>query len=206
MSSSDQVREAYDRLAAVYDSRWARYIRATTGATLKRLALRPGERLLDLGCGTGALLLELVRKGASHRLSGLDLSPAMLARAQATLPKTVHLAAGDVGALPWQANSLDVVVSSSSFHYWEYPEQALREVRRVLRPGGRVVLTDWCADYFVCRLYDWVVHRLDPAHRRIYGKAQCKRLLEAAGLTNVYVESYRVPWPWGMMTAIARVT
>jgi ubiquinone/menaquinone biosynthesis C-methylase UbiE len=206
MSSSDQVREAYDRLAAVYDSRWARYIRATTGATLKRLALRPGERLLDLGCGTGALLLELVRKGASHRLSGLDLSPAMLARAQATLPKTVHLAAGDVGALPWQANSLDVVVSSSSFHYWAYPEQALREVRRVLRPGGRVVLTDWCADYFVCRLYDWVVRRLDPAHRRIYGKAQCKRLLEAAGLTNVYVESYRVPWPWGMMTAIARAT
>jgi ubiquinone/menaquinone biosynthesis C-methylase UbiE len=128
----------------------------------------------------------------------------MLTRARATLPRTVHLVAGDSEALPWPASSVDVIVSCSSFHYWADPEQALREVRRVLRPGGRLVITDWCSDYWVCRVFDAVLRLLDPTHSRIYGQARCRRLLDSAGLTDVEVESYRVPWPWGMMTATAR--
>jgi ubiquinone/menaquinone biosynthesis C-methylase UbiE len=200
----DPVGRTYDRLAAVYDRRWARYIRATTRETLARLSLRPDECLLDLGCGTGALLRDLAREGGSRRLYGIDLSLGMVARARQALSNTAHLAVGDVGALPWPAGSFDVIVSVSSFHFWADPGQALREVRRLLRPGGRLVLTDWCADYFVCRLYESILRRFDPAHRQIYHKSQCKDFLTAAGLTEVRVESYRSPWPWGMMTATAR--
>ncbi|HZF09560.1 MAG TPA: methyltransferase domain-containing protein [Thermoanaerobaculia bacterium] len=204
-SANAPVRQTYDRLAAVYDRRWARYIRATTRATLARLALRPGEQLLDLGCGTGALLRELVLESAAPRLCGVDLSLAMLACARASLPPAVPLALGDVGALPYPSGSFDVVVSISSFHYWPHPEEALQEIRRVLRPGGRLVITDWCADFLACRICEWIVRRFDHAHQRIYGKARCRQLLEAAGLAEVAVESYSAPWPWGMMTATARV-
>jgi ubiquinone/menaquinone biosynthesis C-methylase UbiE len=201
-SANDRVRQTYDRLAAVYDRRWARYIRATTRATLARLSLRSGERLLDLGCGTGALLRELVPTRAE--LSGLDLSFAMLASARASLPAAVLLAVGEAGSLPWPAGSFDVVVSISSLHYWEHPELALREVRRILKPGGRLVITDWCADFVACRICEWIVRRFDRAHQRIHGKAHCRQLLAAAGLVDVGVESYSAPWPWGMMTATAR--
>jgi len=205
-SANDQVRQTYDRLATVYDRRWARYIRATTRATLARLALRPGERLLDLGCGTGALLRELVLDRAAPQLCGVDLSLAMLACARASLPPAVPLALGDAGALPYPSGAFDVVVSISSFHYWQHPELALQEIRRTLRPGGRLVITDWCADFLACRICEWIVRPFDRGHRRIYGKARCRQLLEAAGLIDVEVESYRAPWPWGMMTATARVT
>jgi ubiquinone/menaquinone biosynthesis C-methylase UbiE len=199
-----RVRARYDRLAGVYDRRWSRYIAATTRETLARLALEPGDRVLDLGCGTGALLRELVLQGEPARLRGVDLSPAMLAQARATLPGAVSLVAGDAVALPLAASSVDVVVSGSSFHFWAQPDRGLEEIRRVLRPGGRLVMTDWCGDYLACRLYDFALRLLDPAHRRTYGREECGGLLRTMGFADVHVERYRVSWPWGMMTATAR--
>lgn len=202
--TNSRVRQTYDRLAAIYDQRWARYIRATTRATVACLHRCSGERLLDLGCGTGALLRELVREGIPGRLAGVDLSLAMLARARANLPGVVSLTVGDAGELPWPEGALDVVVSISSLHYWPHPERALAEARRILRPGGRVVITDWCADYLLCRMCEWILRRFDRAHHRIYHRAECERLLSGAGFFDVRIETYRAPWPWGIMTATGR--
>jgi ubiquinone/menaquinone biosynthesis C-methylase UbiE len=201
---TSRVRQTYDRLAPVYDRRWSRYIVASTRETLARLALGPGDRLLDLGCGTGALLRELVSHVEPTRLCGVDLSPAMLAQARASLPATVRLVAGDAARLPLAAGAFDVIVSSSSFHLWAQPERALEELRRVLRPGGRLVLTDWCGDYLACQLYDWTLRLIDPAHRRTYTRAECGGLLGGTGFAEVRTEKYRLTWLWGMMTATAR--
>jgi len=200
------ARAAFDRLAASYDRRWARYTAATIRETLARLALRPGERLLDLGCGTGALLHALAVRGVPNRLSGVDLSPAMVALARARLPAAVRLLAADAAALPFPAGSFDVVVSSSSFHFWPRPDRVLAELRRVLAAGGRLAITDWCGDFLACRLYDRVLRLLDPAHQKVLSAAACLELLHASGLADVRVVSYRAAWPWGMMTATARVS
>jgi ubiquinone/menaquinone biosynthesis C-methylase UbiE len=202
--STRPARAAFDRLAAAYDRRWARYTAATTRETLARLALQPGERLLDLGCGTGALLRALAVRGTPSRLSGVDLSPAMVALARARLPVAVRLAVADAGALPFPAGSFDVIVSNSSFHFWPRPHRVLDELKRVLAPGGRLAITDWCGDFLACRLYDRVLRRLDPAHQEVLTAGACGEVLSASGLVDVRVERYRATWPWGMMTATAR--
>jgi ubiquinone/menaquinone biosynthesis C-methylase UbiE len=204
--STKRVRLTYDRLAPAYNRRWARYIAATTRETLARLSLRPCDRLLDLGCGTGALLRELGKRLPPAQLTGVDLSAAMVGVARASLPTAVQLAVADAAALPFQRGTFDVVVSNSSFHFWSQPDRALGELRRILRAGGRLVITDWCGDYLACRLFDSVLGLFDPAHRRVYRTAECGGFLRASGLVDVSVERYRATWVWGMMTANARTS
>jgi len=74
----------------------------------------------------------------------------------------------------------------------------------VLRPGGHLILTDWCDDYLACRICDRVLRLLNPSQARIYGRAECGALLSAAGLEITSLERYRISWLWGLMTATAR--
>src|SRR5579885_3026668 len=111
----------YDELAAEYDTRWARYIERSVQATLDRMAPREGESVLDLGCGTG-VLLDRLRRGVRQRaLAGVDLSREMLAVARRRLGAGVRLMQARAEALPFAEGSFDVIVSSSSFHYWAEP-------------------------------------------------------------------------------------
>ncbi|HET9983702.1 MAG TPA: methyltransferase domain-containing protein [Longimicrobiales bacterium] len=197
------VRAAYDRLAGRYDRRWRRYLEASVRETLARTPVPADGRVLDAGCGTG-LLLATLHAGAPHaRLFGLDLSTAMLARARERLGTAAALVAGDVEAPPFRDAAFDLVVSTSSLHYWTRPERGLAAIHALLRPGGVLVLTDWAADYLACRILDRVLRRVDPAHRRVYGTAELAPLLDGAGFDVASLERYRIGWPWGLMTAVA---
>jgi ubiquinone/menaquinone biosynthesis C-methylase UbiE len=88
----------YARLAPSYDERWAFYIEGTTRETLARLTLKPGDQLLDVGCGTGALLHRLSRSHPAELLTGLDPVPEMLAVARGRLPPEVGLRDGRSGS------------------------------------------------------------------------------------------------------------
>lgn len=194
------VRAQYDRMASDYDRRWARYLTLSVEATLRRLALAPDERLLDVGCGTG-VLLAAIPPATQGLHAGVDLVPAMLARAAAKLGSRSALAAADAMRLPFRDQTFDVVVSTSSLHYWQDPDAALAEIYRVLRPGGRLLLTDWCDDYLLCKLVDLASRLLDPAYRRSYGVTACRVLLRRAGFGDLSVERYKITWLWGLMTA-----
>jgi SAM-dependent methyltransferase len=196
------VQSSYRKLAAVYDRRWSRYVEASTRETLRRAALGPEDRVLDLGCGTGALLAAVRRLVPGVRITGVDLVPAMLAVARAKLePSSRLLTAAEAGALPFRAATFDVVVSSNSFHYWPRPLAGLAEIARVLRPGGRLVLTDWCDDFLACRLCDHLLRLVDRAHHRAYRRAELERLLEQTGYRLLAVDRYKIDWLWGLMTA-----
>lgn len=196
------VRQEYARLAPEYEDRWTRYVRRSTARTLRHLELAPGQALADLGCGTGALLdaVAAAAGGGSIRMIGLDVTPPMLAQARRRLPASVPLVAGDAGALPLDDATLDTVVSVSSFHYWADPAVALAEIRRVLRPGGRLVITDWCDDFLGCKLLDRWLRLTRRSYHRIYGSLECAGLLERAGFRVRLVERYKVTWLWGLMT------
>jgi SAM-dependent methyltransferase len=126
---------------------------------LRSLALRPGQRVLDIGCGPGLLLRELAQQvGPAGRAFGLDLSEPMLevARRRCADLGHVEFATGDAAILPYEDASLDVVVTTQVYEYVPDIPGALAEVRRVLRPGGRVAILD--TDYA-----SLVVHTEDPA-------------------------------------------
>lgn len=198
------VVKEYARLAPEYDARWSSYVEATSRETLARLCLKPADRLLDVGCGTGALLRHLSLAHPTTRMFGVDPVPEMLAVARRRLPPAIQLATGWAEQLPFESEQFDVVVSCNMFHYIRQPMNALREMSRVLRSGGQLVITDWCDDYLVCRVCDLYLRLFSPAHFKMYRRRECMRLLEDTGYGDVNVERYKISWLWGLMTA--RVT
>ena len=195
------VREEYGKLAPVYDRRWSYYTEATARETVARIRFKPGESLLDVACGTGVLLALVGRLYPGGGPAGVDLSAPMLAVARRRLPPSVPLRAGNVESLPFDDQSYDVVVCCSAFHYFRHPGLALAEMKRVLKPGGRIVITDWCDDYLACRVLDRFLRRFNRAHFRAYRSGECARLLEEAGFRGVRVECFKINWLWALMTA-----
>jgi len=157
--------------------------------------------ILDVGCGTGALLAALASSCPGARLAGVDLSPEMLAIAAAKLGGAAELREAGAEALPFADAEFDIVVSTSVFHYLRDPHAALAEMKRVLRPGGEAVVTDWCDDFVACRVCDAFLRIFNRSHFRTYGREECGRMLTDAGFAGMRVEAYKVDWLWGLMTA-----
>jgi demethylmenaquinone methyltransferase/2-methoxy-6-polyprenyl-1,4-benzoquinol methylase len=133
----DGVASRYDRtntiLSAGQDRRWRR-------ATRLALDLRPGERVLDLAAGTGVSTEELARSGATA--IGADISLGMLRAGRQARP-AVPLVAGDALALPFADSSFDAVTISFGLRNVVDTDAALRELARVTRPGGRLVVCEF---------------------------------------------------------------
>jgi SAM-dependent methyltransferase len=109
---------------------------------LRRIALDPGQFVLDIGCGVGAFLRLVAARGA--RPFGLDASAALLELARARLPDA-DLRLGDMEALPYQDDTFDLVTGFNSFFFANDMVAALREAGRVARPGAPVVIQVWGA-------------------------------------------------------------
>jgi ubiquinone/menaquinone biosynthesis C-methylase UbiE len=113
--------------------------RGPQDAVVARLAARRAKRVLDLGCGTGQLAARVRRELRGTRVVGCDFSTGMLHRARARdrIPGWVQ---GDACRLPFRDASFDAVVSTEAFHWFPDRRKALAEIRRVLRPGGQLLL------------------------------------------------------------------
>lgn len=194
------VHKEYAALAPAYERCWRHYLAATTGRTLDRLAPRPGERILDVGCGTGLALARLAETQNGLSLAGVDLSAEMLTRAQHRFPKTVLLARGDAHHLPFASASFEAVITSNMLHFLAEPARALDEAARVLAPGGRLIVTDWCRDSFVMFLCErWLRIRRRPLGR-VLNMRELTALAEDAGLRVNAVSRFHVHPAWGLMT------
>jgi ubiquinone/menaquinone biosynthesis C-methylase UbiE len=130
----------YERFSA----RLAAPLRYRVAADVAALALPPGAQVLDVGTGPGLLPVEIAARSPLLRVTGIDVSPAMVAHSRTVIPAgsvaTVELA--DVAALPYPDGSVDLIVSTLSQHHWPDLAAGLRELARVLSPGGRVWIYD----------------------------------------------------------------
>jgi SAM-dependent methyltransferase len=109
-------------------------------AALDAIGIERGTRLLDAGCGAGLALVLAAERGAV--VTGLDASAGLLAVARERLPEA-DLREGELEALPYPDDSFDAVTAFNSVQYASDPTTALRELKRVARPGVRVAITTW---------------------------------------------------------------
>jgi len=137
------VRSMFDRIAPVYDA-MNRVMTAGLDRRWRRLAVelvvRPGDRVLDACCGTGDLALAARAAGAGE-VVGLDFSERMLERARRKAPE-LEWVRGDVLALPFEEASFDAATVGFGIRNVADLEAGLRELRRVLRPGGRLAVLE----------------------------------------------------------------
>jgi len=200
----DAVVKEYARLAPEYERRWSFYVRATSRETLNRLRINPTDSVLDVGCGTGRLLCELASTYQGARLAGIDPSPEMLAIACERLPPRIELKQGWAEDIPYPDSTFDVVVSCNVLHYIREPLVALKDMLRVVRREGTLILTDWSDDYLACRICDWYLRHFNAAHFRTYRTQHLSDMLTSVGATDVQIDCYKISWLWGLMTATAR--
>ena len=106
-------------------------------AVLEQLEIRPGTRVLDVGCGPGLFLRLAADRGAT--VTGIDAAPQFIELARERLPQA-DLTVGDMDPLPYPDDSFDVVTAWDAFQSAADPRGALREAARVARPGARIVI------------------------------------------------------------------
>jgi demethylmenaquinone methyltransferase/2-methoxy-6-polyprenyl-1,4-benzoquinol methylase len=205
---AEGVRRMFDRIAPVYDAmnrlmtagldrRWRRI-------TVERV-VRPGDNVLDACCGTGDLAIVAVARGG--KVTGLDFSERMLERARAK-SRSVEWVRGDMLALPFADASFDAVTVGFGVRNVDDLEAGVRELRRVLRPGGRLgILEITRPTGALAPFYRLWFDRLIPALGRIlpggaaytYLPASVRRfpdpaelavLLERSGLEDVRFERF----------------
>ena len=124
---------------------WAEFqedqTRGLIEATLDALEVRPGMRVLDVGCGSGLALELALARGAT--VSGTDATPELLAVAAKRLPYGVELPVGDLENLPFEADVFDAVMSYNALRYATDPVRAVREFARVVHPRGQIGIGGW---------------------------------------------------------------
>lgn len=205
MDIEQQVRQQYDRLAAIYDRRWNHYISNTLEFLKAWVQIPVGGIILDVGCGTGELERLILADHPHQRMIGIDLSDPMLAIAQtkcAAYPQ-VQFQSASAESLPLPDQSIDLIVSANAFHYFSKPHAALAEMHRVVKSDGKVVILDWCRDYWVCQVCDWILGWLDPAHHQCFTLDELHRYLNHADFTVESSSRYRFGLIWGLMVATA---
>ncbi|HXR71599.1 class I SAM-dependent methyltransferase [Actinocrinis sp.] len=157
-----------------------------------RFPVGPGDRVLDLGCGGGRHAFALLRKGADvvaldYSLAEIESVNAMFAamRAQGEVPADARAVAvrGDAYKLPFPDDSFDVIVAAEVLEHLSDDERAFAELRRVLKPGGRIAVTvpRWFPEK-VCWALSDAYHEVEGGHVRIYQRAQVLRRLRAERL------------------------
>src|SRR6185369_10567571 len=161
--------------------------------TIAKMDLKPGDRVLDLGCGAG-WATRIVAKAVSGKRGeqegsaiGLDVADEMIARARAG-SKEVENAAfvwGSAAEIPWQNDYFDKVLSVESFYYYPDQEKVLDDVRRVMAPGAKlyILINLYRENHYSLR---WVGELKVAVHVR--GEQEYKQMLEQHGFHDVKIE------------------
>lgn len=207
--SKEDARTSYNRLSRWYDMIAGSTEKKYRDMGLEKLSAQPGEKILEVGFGTGHCLVSLAQAvGSNGRVLGLDISDGMLAIAKERLQKEglserVDLHLGDAAKLDFiEAGSLDGVFMSFTLELFDNPEipRVLQECKRILKPGGRVAvvsMTKTNPPGIPVRIYEWF-------HDTMPNYADCRPIfarqaMEESGFT---IKDVSLSMMWGLPVEI----
>ena len=159
----------------VYDAQW----------TVSLLDIQPQQRVLEIGFGPGVSTQMVAEKASQGFVAGIDHSQTMIQaasqrNAQAIQSGRMELKQGDVASLPYPDESFDIALSLHSIYFWQNPVECLREIKRVLRPGGILAIT-------ILPKNKWV-QDLDVNAMTLYFGKDLVSMFSEAGYRNVRVQ------------------
>jgi ubiquinone/menaquinone biosynthesis C-methylase UbiE len=177
-----QLQEYFNQLAPTWDKELTPERLKCLGNIVKELGIKPGYYVLDIGSGTGVLLPFLIAElGDEGKIVALDFSAEMLGQAQAkTFPPIVGFAQADVLAIPLADNSVDLAICNSVFPHFNDKVKALKEIARVLRNNGRLVICHIMSRAMINQLHQSAGGVI--ANDLLPPESQLRELIKQAGL------------------------
>lgn len=207
--SKEDARASYNRLSGWYDMIAGSTEKKYRDMGLEKLSAQPGEKILEVGFGTGHCLVSLAKSvGSGGRVIGLDISDGMLAIAKDRMQKEglserVDLHLGDAAKLDFiEAGSLDGVFMSFTLELFDNPEipRVLQECQRILKPGGRVAvvsMTKTNPPGVAVKIYEWF-------HETMPNYADCRPIFarQAMEQNGFAIQDVSVSSMWGLPVEI----
>ena len=200
---NDFVEGVYDKLAKVYDLFFGPTLHPGRLKAIQRMNIQPNERVLEVGVGTGINLSLYPRDCA---ITGIDFSSSMLEKARERLARkelqNIRLLQMDAADLKFADNSFDIVYAPYLISVVPDPLQVAREMRRVCRPGGRIIFLNHFRS--PNKALAWIERAISPftVHIGFKSDLDLPAFLAQAELDPVSIEKVNVPRIWSLVTCI----
>ena len=184
----ENVAKHFNDWADHYDSGhmsgWFRYFQ---DKIIQELNPQPGQKIIDVGCGTGWAVKEIVRRVPKAKAYGIDISSEMIRIAKSGITNNaIEFIEGDSENIPYADEFFDAVICSSSFHHYPRPVASLSEIRRILKKDGHLYLLETCRDSFkLIIIHDLIQKIFRNDHIRYYATDELIRFLEIARFQNI---------------------
>jgi ubiquinone/menaquinone biosynthesis C-methylase UbiE len=203
------------KYAQFYNQRWKSFSAHTLANTcsaidfvrLKDAAVGRGYplRILDVGCGTGLLLLSLAARLPQAELYGVDASQDMLDQARWLMKDHPHVrlvqgtvTGGEAARLHYEPAFFDLITCTNVFHYFKDPVKVLSSLAVLLLPQGQLVLEDYTRRSFPFpwRLCEWIIRCIDPQHVWAYTLAEAQAQCQLAKLQIIMAKKFSIDFLW----------
>lgn len=171
----------FNKQAEFYDNSGnGKFVAPMYNEIINRVMIINPKKLLDVGCGTGNVLMRLA-KNNNMDLYGLDISEKMIDIAKKNLKSRVELKIGDSECMPWENNTFDVIVCNASFHHYPNPEKTLLEMKRILKFSGTLIIGDPTAPVGIRQILNLYYNKSNTGDYKIYYKKEIEKLLIKSG-------------------------
>ncbi|MBI2673540.1 class I SAM-dependent methyltransferase [Candidatus Woesearchaeota archaeon] len=159
------------------------------------LNLKKGDKILDIGCGTGDLLIDLDNKYKNRlNLTGIDITPNFIkvARERVKNRKKIGILNMSLNNLRFGNNLFDYVFAIRLLHHINNPKKKIKEINKVLKDKGIFVIFDWCGDYKVVKKWDKELRKKESSHQKFYTSEEAKKILRKSGffIINIIKKRY----------------
>lgn len=178
MNKKEQSKNTFNLQANKYDTTfYSKHAKKLYPFILNEIIRIDGLKVLDLGCGTGALIAQVISEDSHRLVTGIDISEKMIEVARQKLGNKATLVVGDSEILPFDDQTFDVVYCNDSFHHYPNPQKVIAEVARVLKDGGGFIIGDTYLPIVIRQIMNTMIKYNHGGDVRIYSKSEITALL-----------------------------